>query len=227
MGLETVVKDYGTDILDAIRENNLKRLRSILDKQLRTDQKIRALCVTDIRHRPTKKFACPLILAARQEDPAIIRYMLSRGVDPNFVHHTVYTSKRRETVTALHIAVDLQFYGVAEALLNANANPNLIDHNDETPLHVAVKKADRVMTRMLLAKGANPSIVDRRANAPLHIATLYGHLQMVKTLLKHDADVFQKGANGAIPSHIAAREGHIHLIQVCLSLSISYLLPVA
>jgi len=214
MGVTTVVKDYGTDILDAIRNNDLKQLKAILDKQLRTDQQIQALCVTDIRHRPTKKFACPLILAARQEDPVIIKYMLKRGVDPNFVHHTIYASRRHETVTALHIAVDLSHYATVEALLEANANPNLVDHTDETPLHIAVKKADRIMTRMLLAKGANPSIKDRHDNAALHIATLYGHLQLVKTLLKHDADVYQRGAAGAIPSHIAAREGHIHLIQV-------------
>lgn len=223
MGLSTVIKDYGTDILDAIRENDVKRLRSILEKHLNSNSKIQELCTTDIRHRPTKKFACPLILAARQEDPSILQYMLKHGVDPNFVHHTVYTSKRRETVTALHIAVDLTYYATAEALLNANANPNIADHNEETALHVAVKKADRVLTRMLLAKGADPSITDRHENASLHIATLFGHLQLVKTLLKYDANVYQRGSAGAIASHIAAREGHIHLIQVrLLAVSNSY-----
>jgi len=85
----TVIKDYGSNILDAIRENDLKKLRSILERHLNHDAKIAELLTTDILHRPTKKFACPLILAARQPDLAIIQYMLDHGVNPNFVHHTV------------------------------------------------------------------------------------------------------------------------------------------
>ena len=214
MGLTTVIKDYGTEILNAIRDNNLQALKAILEKQLRSDSKIAKLCVTDIKHKPSKKFACPIILAARLEDPSIIEYMMMRGVDPNFIHHTVFTSRKRETITALHVAVDLCNYDVIEVLLNANADCNLPDHNEETALHLAVKKADRIMVRMLLSKGANPSVVDKHQNAPLHVATLYGHLQIVRTLLKYDADIFQKGEWDAVPPHIAAREGHIHLIQL-------------
>ena len=154
MGVTTVIKDYGSNILDAIRENDLKKLRSILERHLNHDAKIAEVCTTDIRHRPTKKFACPLILAARQPDPSIMQYMLDHGVNANFVHHTVYTSKRKEMVTALHVAVDMSLYDSVEALLNHNADANIFDHNNETALHVAVRKADCVMTHMLLAKGA-------------------------------------------------------------------------
>ncbi len=217
MGLTTVIRDYGTDILDAIRENDLQKLKMILERHLRSDAKIARLCVTDIKHKPSKKFACPVILAARQEDPKIIKYMLDKGTDPNFVHHTIFSSKRREIVTALHISVDLGFFDTVEALLNANADANIYDHNQETPLHISVKKADRVMTRLLLSRGAEAAIPDRRGNAALHIATLYGHLELVRTLLKYDADVYQKGQSNAIPPHIAAKEGHIHLIQLFCS----------
>ena len=217
MGVSTVLKDYGTDILDAIRENNLLRLQAILDKQLKSDAKIARVCVTDIKHRPSKKFACPLILAARQEDPQILQWMMHKGVDPNFVHHTIYSSKRREIVTALHIAVDLAFYDTVEVLLGANADCNICDHKQETPLLIAVKKADRVMCQMLLSKGADPTIVDSLGNAALHVATLYGHLLLVKLLLRYDADIYQKGADGAIAPHIAAKEGHIHLMHLFCS----------
>lgn len=222
MGVSTVIKDYGTEILNCIRENNLQRLKVILEKHLKSDQKIAKLCTTDIKHRPTKKFACPLILASRQEDPRIIKYMMDKGVDPNFVHHTVFSSKRREIVTALHIAVDLAFYDTVAVLLNANADCNITDHNMETPLHIAIKKADRVMSRMLLSKGADPSLPDRRGNAALHIVTLYGHLQLARLLLKYDADVYQKGQWEAIPPHIAAKEGHIHLIQLFCKYAIPF-----
>ena len=217
MGVNTVIKDYGTDILNAIRENNLERLKSIFHKHLRTDKKIQKICTSDIKHRPTKKFACPIILAARQENPRILRYMLDHGTDPNFVHHTVFSSKRLEIVTALHICADLGYYDNLQALLDANADCNITDHNQETPLHLAVKKADKTMTRMLLSRGADPAVLDRRGNAALHIATMYGHLQLVRTLLQYNADVYQKGQGGAIAPHIAAKEGHIHLIQLFCS----------
>jgi len=217
MGLTTVIKDYGTEILNAIRENDLQKLKTVLEKYLKADKKIQKLCIADIKHKPTKKFACPLILAARQEDPRIMKYMMDKGVDPNFVHHTIFSSKRKEIVTALHISVDLGLYDTVQILLDANADANIGDHNQETPLHISVKKADKVMTRMLLSKGADPKIPDRRGNAALHVATLYGHLQLVRTMLKYDADVYQKGQWDAVPPHIAAKEGHIHLIQLFCS----------
>ncbi len=142
---------------------------------------------------------------------------MEKGTDPNFIHHTIFSSKRKEIVTALHIAVDLGHYDTVQVLLDANADCNIGDHNHETPLHIATKKADKVMVRMLLSKGADPSIPDRKGNAALHIATLYGHLQLVRSLLKYDADVYQKGQWGTIPPHIAAKEGHIHLIQLFCS----------
>ena len=217
MGVNTVIKDYGTDILNAIRENNLERLKIIFHKHLRTDKKIQKLCTSDIKHRPTKKFACPIILAARQETPRILKYMLDHGTDPNFIHHTVFSSKRLEIVTALHICADLGYYDNLQALLDANADCNIIDHNQETPLHLTIKKADKTMTRMLLSRGADPGALDRRGNAALHIATMYGHLQLVRNLLQYNADVYQKGQGGAIAPHIAAKEGHIHLIQLFCS----------
>ena len=214
MGVSTIINDYGSEILNAIRENDLARLKTILERQLRSNSKIQKLCVTDIKHKQTKKYVCPIILAARQEDPRIMRYMMQKGVDPNFIHHKVFSSKRREIVTALHVSVELGLYDTVEVLLEANADCNISDHNQETPLHIAVKKADGVLVRMLLPKGADPSLTDRRGNAALHIATLYGHLQLVRSLLKYDADVYQKGQWNAIPPHIAAKEGHIHLIKL-------------
>ena len=71
-------------------------------------------------------------------------------MDPNFVHHTVYSTKRREIVTPLHIAVDLGHFPTVEVLLNANADPNIKDHNDETALHIAVKKVHKILQNLKL-----------------------------------------------------------------------------
>ena len=217
MGVTTVIREYGTDLLNAIRDNNLQRVKEILEKNTKTDKKIQRICISDIKHKPTKKMACPLILAARLEDPHIMRYFMERGVDPNYIHISIINAKRREIVTALHISVDMGLYDTVDTLLQGNADSNIRDHNGETVLHIAIKKADIMMARMLLTRGADPAIPDRSGDAALHTTTKYGHLQMVKLLLKYEGDVYQKGQWGVIPPHIAAKEGHIHLIQLFCS----------
>ena len=48
----------------------------------------------DLKHRPTKRFACPLILASRQKNADCLHYMLSCGASPNYVHRTVRAGDR-------------------------------------------------------------------------------------------------------------------------------------
>ena len=73
MGIKTVTNEHGAEILEAIAHNDLGRLKTILEKKLKTDGKIKVLCESGIQHKPTKTVACPLMLAARLQDPAILR----------------------------------------------------------------------------------------------------------------------------------------------------------
>ena len=74
--------------------------------------------------------------------------MLENEVDPNFVHSRSSGAKR-EMVTPLHVAVDIGNFNVVDALLAANADCNIKDHNEDCPLHVAVIKADVSMTKYI------------------------------------------------------------------------------
>ena len=49
----------------------------------------RRLCQLDLKHRPTKRYACPLILASRQPSGDLLNYMLACGANPNYVHRTL------------------------------------------------------------------------------------------------------------------------------------------
>jgi hypothetical protein len=74
MGLKTVSNDHGTEILKAIAQNDFATLKAIMDKRLKSDsKKMRELFESNIEHKPTKTFACPLVLAVRLRDPAILR----------------------------------------------------------------------------------------------------------------------------------------------------------
>ncbi|CAH1788292.1 unnamed protein product [Owenia fusiformis] len=220
MGVESLVKSYGEDLLQFIKENQAEKFKILCDKYLKKEKWIQKLCIADVKYKPTKQIVCPLIAAARLDDTTILRYMISKGVDVNFIHRS-QIGRRMEMVTPLHVAVDTGNYDGVQGLLKANADCNIRDHNLETALHIAVKKADIVMARMMCSHGAQVNLAERNGNAPLHIATLYGHTQMVILLLKYDADVYMKGQAGAIPLHIAAREGHNHLIKLFGSLEVN------
>ena len=214
MGIKSFGKEYGTEILTAIAQDDVASLRTILDKYLKSKEKFREVCESNMRHKPSKTVACPMILASRLKNPTILRYMVENGVNPNFVYYRTLSGTRKEVITPLHIAVDLAHYGVVDLLLKFNASCGIMDHNGETPLLVAVQKADCTMVRMLLAKGADPDFADRLGNTCLHIATKLGHLQLVRTLIRFNANVNLKGHDGAIPVQIAAKEGHVHLVEL-------------
>ena len=76
MGLKSVSSvsaEYGTDILNAIAQNDLAKLREIVEKRLKTNDRIRELFESNVKHKASHSAACPVILAARLQSPAILK----------------------------------------------------------------------------------------------------------------------------------------------------------
>ena len=68
-------------------------------------------------------------------------------------------------------------------LLDAGANPNASDKEDNTPLHLACCSGAKKTSLCLLSKGASLSHPNKFGQTPLDIAEKYGHTELV-TLLK-------------------------------------------
>lgn len=96
-----------------------------------------------------------LHIVIKRGDDMYLRYLLSRGADPNL--------RDGRGDTPLLLAVQYGQASMIETLTNAKANPNLGNGGGETPLIRAVQKRDLPLVRILLAAGANPDQTDNVA----------------------------------------------------------------
>lgn len=93
-----------------------------------------------------------LHIVIRRGDDTYLRYLLSRGADPNL--------RNGRGDTPLLLAIQYGQNGLVDTLLLVKANPNLANSSGETPLIRAVQKRDLSLVRTLLAAGADPDQSD-------------------------------------------------------------------
>ncbi|WP_298671044.1 ankyrin repeat domain-containing protein [uncultured Sphingomonas sp.] len=96
-----------------------------------------------------------LHIVIRRGDDSYLRYLLSRGADPNL--------RNGKGDTPLLMAVQLGQNNLVDTLLLVKANPNLANSAGETPLIRAVQRRDLPLVRVLLNAGADPDLTDNIA----------------------------------------------------------------
>jgi len=149
-----------------------------------------------------------LTAAVMSDDPAGINKALRAGV---FID-----VRDNQGATALLQATRAGSVRAAEALLQAKANPNLSDINDETPLMLAVNNKQNGLAVHLLDAGADIQAVDANGRTPLYLAASRGNSEMVRRLLKEGADANQADAHGWTPLIAAAASEDPATVQVLL-----------
>lgn len=93
-----------------------------------------------------------LHIVVRRGDDLYLRYLLSRGADPNL--------RDGRGNTPLLLAVQFGQVAMIDSLVAFRASPNLGNSGGETPLIRAVQRRDLAMVRALLAANANPDQSD-------------------------------------------------------------------
>lgn len=96
-----------------------------------------------------------LHIVIRRGDDTYLRYLLSRGADPNL--------RNSKGDTPLLMAIQFGQNGLVDTLLLVKANPNLANSAGETPLIRAVQRRDLGLVRTLLNAGADPDLTDNVA----------------------------------------------------------------
>eukprot|EP00752_Nemacystus_decipiens_P007980 g7129.t1 len=117
--------------------------------------------------------------AARGGHTKLVRDMLMAGA-----HADEYLYEN-----PLHLAVSSGSESVVEALILAGANPNIVDHDGNTPLICAADLGRTSMVKMLLAAGADTSQRAHDGRNALHTAARSGEVEIVSELLNEGVDM--------------------------------------
>lgn len=103
---------------------------------------------------------------------------------------------------------------VAQALCDANANPNLRDPvRGLTVTHDTARDGYAGTLRVLLDHGADVNLLDTDGNLPLHLAAREGHLNAVKILIERTADASKCNNFGETPYDLATIKHKVSTAQ--------------
>lgn len=158
----------------------------------------------------------PLCIAVLVGDEEIVKLLLSRGANANFILD--------DGISPLHIAVLKGYVQIVGYLLNHGADINFACRSsylkDCAPLHLAVLNGNEEITKLLLSRGAHANCTQDEDLTPLHLAVQQGHFQILEHLLNHGAIVNcsckRSPLNGFIPLQVAVQKGNEEITKLLL-----------
>lgn len=122
--------------------------------------------------------------------------------------------------SALHRAAEFDLAEIAQMLVNAGANVDVMDAWGDTPLHLAITLSSHRMARLLLASGAR-ILPNRYGRTPLH-GSVFGRFpedaavleETVSILLDAGADFDGVDAEGMTPIVVAIQRSQVAMFHV-------------
>eukprot|EP01039_Chlorochromonas_danica_P001037 gene1037-1125_t len=141
------------------------------------------------------------LLDACYDDVAYARYLLrSRLPSDRNVRTKINWKDQQSGSSLLHCLSYSDLSQPIKLLLDNNADPNLVNHNLETPLHWCAKMNSTNCAKILLDYGADINAVDNSSSTALHYASSLGNIEMVMILLDRGAkvDILDKDEKTAI-----------------------------
>lgn len=162
----------------------------------------------------TVAFCGPIHDAARKGDAKKVKELLA--ADPK-----VANERDKNGDTALHVAALHNQFGVAQALLEAGADPNAKNSygaftpDDLGSIFASSNHKDPVS--LLMVHGID-QIDMKNGYTPLHLAVFsVGHKKMIELLVSKGADVNARAASGATPLFFAVLRDQKDDVQFLLS----------
>lgn len=130
----------------------------------------------------------PLILALEKRDEAMMRFLLSNGVEMS--QRNIFGQ------SAFYYAVVRKYVDVIPTLINLGADVNETDDNGISILMTACTSSTIRMIRCLLDTGAFPDSRDMFGRTVAHVASAMGRLDVVRELLQAGADADARDDEG-------------------------------
>lgn len=190
--------DLDTPLLLALREENLRMARLLLDKG------------ADVNHKSTK-YGTAIYQAARKgKTGKICKLLLEYGAALN--------SPQGEKGTPLQAAVEHRTVSSVEELLDLGADVNLDEGGTGSPLLIAVNGGSYDTIELLLERGANPNGHGREFHTILQAACDGGDLRIIWLLIDAGADINAKGEGEPSPAEIACNNENKELFDGLVNL---------
>ena len=153
------------DIFDACRTGDLAAI-----------EKIYAADPDSINRADTKGFT-PLILAAYNDQPAAVAFLLQKGVNPN--------AQDAAGNTALMGVCFKGYKDIAKQLIDAGADVNLRNANGAPALTFAATFGQLQIAEWLLQKGAQSNLPDSRGKTSFDHAVIQENEEMIELIQRY------------------------------------------
>jgi len=234
--LATQVPEPGTPIHEAIRANDIDKVKQFLEEGV------------DVNIRTKHSGQTPLHWSVVEGNNDITKLLLGKGANleaadflgmtPLHLLSAVYYLDRTSTLllllekgaqvntvdkngaTPLHTAAENNYAPFVKVLLEHGADIEMKHKKySTTPLHTAVLswKSGIETMRILLAAGANINAKDDTLRTPLFLALARNNTERLKFLLDNVADPNAQANDGETPLHSAMTTGDLSIIELLIN----------
>ncbi|MCF8369995.1 MAG: ankyrin repeat domain-containing protein [Bacteroidales bacterium] len=156
-----------------------------------------------------------LMKAVAANDLKAVEQLIAKGANVN--EQSPVLGSGNDGQTPLLVACFNGFTEIVEKLINAGANPKIVDYLlKATPLHKAAFAGHPESMKLVLSQG----LVEVNAQGPyngytaMHDCVWHGHEECLKVLLETDARTDLKGFDGNTPYSLAVALGYSKLAEL-------------
>lgn len=188
--------------------------------KISTDLEVANILRTEFR---TKTFVLKTEISTLKQDASFLKKQLQIYFKTkSFKQLHRVTQKKTELVTCknnyswLLTASSHGDRRTIQSLLDAGANVNTCDNENNTPLLLAVEYGDANIVKLLLKAGADVNACQSNGGSPLLLAAEYGHAYIVKLLLDAGAAVNSRDQTRSTSLLIAAQNGNVDVVKILL-----------
>jgi ankyrin repeat protein len=164
---EGEVRNDASALFFAAMAGDVQTAKALVEAGAKPDQKMKLL---------GQFVSTPLLIAAANDDVAMVEFLIGRGANPNDVD--------ADGLTALDWATLTNHAGVVQALLKGGAQVNHVDNFGMTPLLYAasVDFGDTAVLEKLMASGADLKAKNKRGQTALDLARTFNYAKAASLL---------------------------------------------